>query len=68
MTESGPKIQFSLDQKPATESANPVVAPTKVSKKDTSVKIGGKDYPIFVDKNGNRAYKIDGHYVPIQAE
>jgi trimeric autotransporter adhesin len=46
----------------------PAVAPTKVPKDATTVKVGDKEYPIFKDRNGNRAYKIDGHYVPIQSE
>ncbi len=57
---------------PAAEpSAAPVetpVAPTRVAPNATSVSIGGKDYPVFKDKNGKRAYKIDGHYVPIQSD
>lgn len=52
----------------APSEASPSVAPTKVPKTATSVSIGGKDYPVFKDANGNRAYKIDGHYVPIQSE
>lgn len=43
-----------------------VVAPTRVAPDAASVNIGGKEYPIFKDKNGNRAYKIDGHFVPIE--
>jgi hypothetical protein len=53
---------------PAPSTAAQVVAPTRVDPKATKISIGGKDYPIFVDKNGNRAYKVDGHYVPIKAE
>jgi hypothetical protein len=53
----------------STESVKPTaVAPTVVDPKATKVSIGGKDYPIFVDKNGNRAYKVDGHFVPIQSQ
>jgi hypothetical protein len=44
------------------------VAPTKIPADATSVDIGGKKYPVYKDKNGNRAYLMDGHYVPIQSE
>jgi hypothetical protein len=44
------------------------VAPTKVAPDAHEIAIGGKIYPIFKDAKGNRAYKIDGHYVPIQTE
>lgn len=48
--------------------AAPVVAPTKVDEKATEVSIGGKTYPIYKDKNGRRAYLVDGHYVPIDTQ
>lgn len=44
------------------------VAPTKVDSKASTVSIGNKTYPIFSDKHGNRAYLIDGHYVPIDTQ
>jgi len=48
--------------------APPPVAPVKVDPKATTVEIGGKTYPIFKDKNGKRAYKVDGHFVPIDTQ
>jgi hypothetical protein len=44
------------------------VAPTKVDPKATSIDIGGKTYPIYKDKNGKRAYKVDGHFVPLDTQ
>ncbi len=53
----------------APEAAVPTaVAPTKVPKDAVSVDIGGKTYPIYKDKNGKRAYKVDGHFVPLDTE
>ena len=46
----------------------PAVAPTIVAPDAKTVSVGGKDYPVFKDKSGNRAYLIDGHYVPIQSQ
>ncbi len=45
-----------------------VVAPTRVAPSATKISIGGKDYQIFKDRNGNRAYKIDGHFIPIDTQ
>ncbi len=56
------------DTAPAEQAKPAAVAPTKVSPKATTVNIGGKEYPIYKDKNGHRAYKIDGHYVPIDTQ
>ncbi len=44
------------------------VAPTKIAPDAHEINIGGKTYPVFKDAKGNRAYKVDGHYVPIQTE
>lgn len=55
------------DQGATTPVATPV-APVKVDAKATTVDIGGKTYPIFKDKNGKRAYKVDGHFVPIDTQ
>ncbi len=46
----------------------PAVAPTKVPKDAKTIDVGGKTYPIWVDKNGKRAYKVDGHFVPVDTE
>lgn len=45
-----------------------VTAPTVVDKNAATVSIGGKTYPVFKDAKGNRAYQVDGHFVPLTSE
>lgn len=52
---------------------NPVVVapkePVKVGPKDKTITVGGKTYPVFVDKAGKRAYRIDAtHWVELGTE
>lgn len=51
---------------PATDSAT--TAPTRVDKNAATISIGGKVYPVFKDAKGNRAYQVDGHFVPLTPE
>ncbi len=54
------------EPKPA---AAPKAAPVVSAPKDAAtIEVDGKKYPIYKDKSGNRAYLIDGKYVPIQTK
>lgn len=77
--ESGPSPEISVSipgsevagaDKGATpeEPKSPPVAPTKVPKDAKTLEIGGKTYVIYKDAKGKRAYKVDGHFVPIDTE
>jgi hypothetical protein len=68
MPEPAPLDLRGLSSDPAASSPAASVAPTRVDPKATRVSIAGKDYPIFVDKDGNRAYRIEGRFVPINTE
>lgn len=50
------------------QTTSPAVAPAKVSKDATTIKVGDKEYQLFKDVHGNRAYKVDGHFVPVQTD
>jgi len=52
------KAAFSSDPIPA---PSPPAAPANTK----TVKIEGKDYPVYTDAKGNRAYHKDGKYYPI---
>lgn len=56
------------ESQPAAADQPAAVTPKRVDPKASTVEIGGKNYPIFKDKNGKRAYKVDGHYVPIDTQ
>ncbi len=72
-SQPSPEIKVSIpgaDAASADQGATetPAVAPTKVPKDAKTIDVGGKTYPIWVDKNGKRAYKVDGHFVPVDTE
>lgn len=62
------KSEKAVKAAPAADAGQPTVAPTVVDKDATSVSVGGKTYPIYKDAQGNRAYKVDGHFVPLSTK
>jgi hypothetical protein len=56
---------------PTTANTTPPSAPIKAPKVPVippgtlHVRVDGRDYPLFHDPKGNRAYYKDGHYVPL---